>query len=278
MDTVTFENGVREIALDDIVIDIGQVRTKHVGRDIHGLAESIKKVGMLQPIVVCQSQEAGKYEIIAGQRRFLAHKEIGAETIKARVIGQKLNEFDAKILSLTENWERLGLSTTDERDVCLILYRRYKSVDKIVSDTKLSASKIHHYLRWDSLPKPLQELVDNGELKLDAAYRAKKALEATGEADDNDKVIEVAKELNPMSNQQRIKFGKNSKENPEKPVDEIIEEARSGEDQIELMVQVDSASHKALRKYAVVEKASTSVSATRLITEGLVVKGFLDSE
>lgn len=278
MDKVILENEVREIALGDLVLDIGQVRTERLGTDIHELAESIKKVGLLHPIIVCPSEETGKYEIIAGQRRFLAHREIlHAETIKARIIKEKLNEFDAKVLSLTENWNRLDLSTKDERDVCLILYRRYKSIDLIVGDTGLPVSKVQKYLRWDSLAKPLQELVDRNEIDLDAAYRAKKALEVSGEADD-EKVIEVAKELQGMSNPQRKKVGKSRKENPEKPMEEIIEEAKSGEKLMQMYVTLGHNAHKALQKYARSEAASQDAAAAGLIEDGLVNKGFLESE
>ena len=93
MEKVILGNDVKEVALSDLVIGFGQVRTVDVGRDIHELAESIKKIGLLEPIIICLSEEEGKYEIIAGQRRYLAHKEIGVETIKAIVIEDKLDEF-----------------------------------------------------------------------------------------------------------------------------------------------------------------------------------------
>ena len=70
---------VQELKLDDLTLSKGQVRTK-VGEGIDELAESIRVLGLLEPIVVMPSSKAGKYEILTGQRRFLAHKRLGNET------------------------------------------------------------------------------------------------------------------------------------------------------------------------------------------------------
>ena len=76
----------KEIPLGDLIIGLGQVRTREVARDINELADSIAQVGLLEPIVVCPTQIEGKYEIITGQRRFLAHSELNKETIWAAVL------------------------------------------------------------------------------------------------------------------------------------------------------------------------------------------------
>ncbi|MXZ13392.1 MAG: ParB/RepB/Spo0J family partition protein [Candidatus Dadabacteria bacterium] len=74
----------RELPLDDLVIGKGQVRTSEIGKDIEELANSIRVQGLLQPIVVCKSEEqSGKWEILTGQRRFLAHKLLEKESITA---------------------------------------------------------------------------------------------------------------------------------------------------------------------------------------------------
>jgi ParB family chromosome partitioning protein len=277
MEKVILGNDVKEVALSDLVIGFGQVRTVDVGRDIHELAESIKKIGLLEPIIICLSEEEGKYEIIAGQRRYLAHKEIGVETIKAIVIEDKLDELDAKIISLTENWNRRDLSSKDERDACLILWRRYNNVDLIIEDTGLPASKVRKYLRFNSLVAPLKALVDRDEVTLEAAYTAQKALEVTGDVDEEE-VVGVAKELQGMSTPQRKKVTKKRKESPEKPMGAIIEEAKSGEKLIQVAVTLGEASHKGLQKYAQSEGTNQNSACGELIEEGLVNKGFLESE
>ena len=66
----------KEISLGDLTIGLGQVRTRDVAKEVDELADSIAQVGLLEPIVVCPAEEKGKYEIITGQRRFLAHQEL----------------------------------------------------------------------------------------------------------------------------------------------------------------------------------------------------------
>ena len=73
---------VREIALSDLTIGKGQVRVRDIGKDIDDLAENIRVMGLLEPIVVCESStKKGQFEILAGQRRFLAHKQLKKKTI-----------------------------------------------------------------------------------------------------------------------------------------------------------------------------------------------------
>jgi len=71
---------IKKIPLKDLVMGRGQVRKHHVSKDISELADSIRVVGQLQPIVVCQSlEQSNKFEILTGQRRFLACKELGQD-------------------------------------------------------------------------------------------------------------------------------------------------------------------------------------------------------
>ena len=98
---------LEDLPLDKLVIGKSQVRISQVGKGIAELAASIAKQGLLEPITVVASEDQpGKYEIIAGQRRFLAHKELNRDTIRAVVRDEKVSETDKKVISLTENMLR----------------------------------------------------------------------------------------------------------------------------------------------------------------------------
>jgi ParB family chromosome partitioning protein len=278
MDKVTLGPDVKNISLDDLVINLGQVRTIDAGKDIHELAESIRKLGQLEPIVVCLSEEEkGKFEIIAGQRRFLAHKEIGAKTISAVVIDKHLDEVDAKTLSLTENWHRLGLGRKDEMNACLLLWRRYKNVNLIVEETRLPASKVRQYLKYETLISPLKKLVDKGEVDLDAAVRGQAAASVKGETNEEE-AITLTRELSTMSGPVRKKVVKDRKTSPDKAVDEIVEEAKSGGKVTQIIVTLGPQQHTALQSYAKAEETNQDEAAAILIEDGLITKGFLDKE
>jgi ParB family chromosome partitioning protein len=100
---------ITEIDMAQIDIGKGQVRLRDVGKDIDELAESIAKVGLLEPIIVSETG-SGKYEIITGQRRFLAHKALGRKQILAAVLDERVDETTAKVLSVTENLVRRDLN------------------------------------------------------------------------------------------------------------------------------------------------------------------------
>ena len=71
----------REILLGDLIIGLGQVRTRDVSREIDELADSIAQVGLLEPIVVCPTEYEGKYEIITGQSLYCAEGTIRSTSI-----------------------------------------------------------------------------------------------------------------------------------------------------------------------------------------------------
>ena len=92
-----------EIPLNKLVVNLAPVRVTSVGRYIRELAESTRKSSLLSPIIVCPADEPGKYEIIAGQRRFLAHRELRASTIMAAILDRKLDKREARMVFLHES-------------------------------------------------------------------------------------------------------------------------------------------------------------------------------
>ena len=79
------------IPIEQLVIDRFQVRKANTGQDIEQLAASIKQYGLLHPIVVCRShRDPTKWEVVAGQRRLLAHKLLQLDTISAGIIDRDL--------------------------------------------------------------------------------------------------------------------------------------------------------------------------------------------
>lgn len=75
------------------------------------LAQSIGKIGLISAITVKEAGK-GKYEIVAGHRRFLAHKLLGRKTIPSHVVDS--DEQSSEIIKITENIERKQLTTFEE--------------------------------------------------------------------------------------------------------------------------------------------------------------------
>jgi ParB family chromosome partitioning protein len=102
---------VCELPMDRIIPNGRQARKIFDEASIRELADSIRREGLLQPIVVCPAAE-GRFSIIAGERRFRAMQLLGAEKIIAKII--HADERDCAIISLIENLQRESLNPVEE--------------------------------------------------------------------------------------------------------------------------------------------------------------------
>ena len=267
--------GFREIPLGDLTIGLAQVRTRDVAKEVDELADSIAQVGLLEPIVVCPTEDEGKYEIITGQRRFLAHQELKKEAIWAAVLDERVDEITAKVLSVTENLVRRDLHSSDLIDVCTYLYKRYGTLKAVCDETGLSYSKVSEYVKYDQLIPKLKEMVDGGEVKLDTALRAQRAALASGR-NDPEEATQFAMEMEPMSGAQRSAIVKARENNPDRPADDILEEAKAGGRLTQTVVTLTTEVHGALRQYATSQGTNVDDAAGMLIREALYLNNLLD--
>ena len=102
---------IRKIALVDIVPNRYQPRTVFNEDKIAELARTIHTHGIIQPIVA-REYEQGKFEIIAGERRYRAMKKLGWET--APVILKDFNDTETASVALIENLQREELTPIEE--------------------------------------------------------------------------------------------------------------------------------------------------------------------
>lgn len=264
-----------ELPVGSLVIGTRQVRVRNVGREIDELAQSIAEVGLLEPIVVCPGEAAGTYEIVTGQRRFLAHKQLGKETILASVLDEPVSEVLAKTLSLTENLVRTDLNRQDMVDVCNYLYKRYGTMKAVAEETGLPYHKVRAYVKYERLKPELKNLVDHEGLDINVALRAQDAASATGYSAED--AVKFAKEMAGMSGAQQRKLVKDREANPDMPADELVEEAKSGAKITQILVTLGQVEHQSLQQYASKEGTSQDDAAAILIHDGLLDRGYLGS-
>jgi ParB family chromosome partitioning protein len=263
---------VREIPLSSLEIGLGQVRLRETGKEIDELAESIRQMGQLEPIVVCNSPREGMFQILTGQRRFLAMQQLGHDTIWAAIVDRELDETEAKVISLTENLVRRDLNTLDLIDACTALFRKYGSIKLVADETGLPYNKVAQYVKYDQLVPELKELVDKGEVSLNAALRGQKAASVSGKVS-TPEAITFAKELTPMSGAQQTQVVKEREENPAKPAEDVIESAKAGGKVTQIIVTLSADVHRQLKQYADGEHTNMDDAARALIEEALAVKG-----
>lgn len=269
----------RDIPLDDLTIGKGQVRTQDIYKDIEDLAKSIEVQGLLQPIVVCPAREPRKWEILTGQRRFLAHKMLKKERIAAAVLDERTGEAEAKSISITENLIRRKLSGKDLTDAIVYLYNKYGTIKDVTEATGLPYWEVRHHVRYPRLLPELKEMVDDGKIDVNVAVKAQDAATTEDYGNPDPEVaVKLAEEMALMTGPQRKKLVEERKKDPEKPVDDAIEDAKSGGKITQIVATVTQGTHTAVRRFAKQEGTTQDEAAATLIEEALVNHGLLNSK
>src|ERR1039458_7528892 len=104
---------IHEIPLTEITISHDNVRHSDPTKNLDELAASIKKHGLLQTVVLKGGVGPHPYQLISGQRRFLAHEQILHKPTIRAVFAGSLSKAEAVIRSLVENLQRLELRYED---------------------------------------------------------------------------------------------------------------------------------------------------------------------
>ena len=115
---------LEEVPINKIYVSKANVRTRQVEVDLDKLMSNIKRIGLLHPVIVFKTDD--KYELIVGQRRYLACRKLGWERIPAIVTGVK-DETRSRIMSLSEGIHRKELPSADLMDAIEALYMKYGS-------------------------------------------------------------------------------------------------------------------------------------------------------
>ncbi len=163
------------------------VRKRDIIADVGDLARNIATVGLQQPIVV--QPRGDKFEILIGQRRFLAVKQLRWRDIPARIVGEPMGELEAKATSFSENVQRRDLAPRDKADVCQYLYGRLGSVKAVAERIGVTEQTVRKWLGFAAVPSSLKELVDQGAISPNQASRL------WGSVPDEKQAIRVGREI-----------------------------------------------------------------------------------
>lgn len=160
-----------DLPVEDLMASKHQVRTREVRKDLNELINNIRVHGQLEPIIVSPTDDDGKYEIIAGQRRWLAMKELGFPTVRAAILEKPVNEDDATALSISENLIRHQVDSRDLIDACTTLFRKYGSAKAVAEEVGLPYNKVRSYVKFERLRPQLKVSVEAGELDVATALK-----------------------------------------------------------------------------------------------------------
>jgi len=127
-----------------------------------GLADSIRREGVLVPVVV-RPRAAGGYELIAGERRWRAAREAGVATVPALV--REAGDRESLVLALVENVAREQLSAVEEARAYAVLLDEFElSLGDVAERVGRSKPSVSNRLRLLELPEEVLWMLARGEL------------------------------------------------------------------------------------------------------------------
>ena len=158
------DNNVQKALIGELARNKYQPRSVFDEEKLSELSESIKKNGIIQPIAVRKNKSSSEpYEIVAGERRWLAAQKAGLHEVPITILD--LNDSETLEVAIVENIQREDLNIVEEA-------RGYKRLneefgydqDKIAIMMSRSRSHISNTLRLLNLPKDIIAMLEQGEL------------------------------------------------------------------------------------------------------------------
>jgi len=265
------DNTVYDVPLKEIEVSGDNVRQSEPERDLQELADSIRKHGQLQPAVLMGTFGKPPYQLIVGQRRFLAHRMLKLPAIKALFI-PKMSTAEAKVCSLVENMCRAELTYNDTADAITWLFKRFGGDAKRVHrETGISVQKINQYVHIEdrASEKTKQELRKGKVSRVDV-HRALQAAH-----DDIDKADELLEKMRGYDRYEKSRLVEYGKTHPGASVAQLVRHAEEPEVERNLIVKLPDHVRKALQAAAKAMSMDPDEVAARAVEEWLSDQGFM---
>ena len=157
-------NKSNTVSISDLSRNPNQPRQHFSEQKLEELANSIKKNGVIQPIAVRQSKsDTNKYEIVAGERRWLAAQRAGLHEIPVNIL--ELSDLESLEVAIVENIQRDDLTPIEEARGYKRLSEEFKydheNISKLMSKSR---SHISNTLRLLTLPNDIIAMLEEGSL------------------------------------------------------------------------------------------------------------------
>ena len=162
--TTTKNSETKRVSISDLARNPYQPRESFNEFKLEELSNSIKKNGIIQPIAVRpKKSEAGKYEIVAGERRWLAAQKAGLHDIPVNVLD--LSDVESLEVAIVENIQRDDLNPIEEAKGYKRLSEEFnydhENISKLMSKSR---SHVSNTLRLLTLPKDIIGMLEEGTL------------------------------------------------------------------------------------------------------------------
>jgi len=202
-----------KLSISDIVPNKYQPRKNFDEDNLNDLTNSIRERGILQPIIVRESQdEKSKFEIIAGERRWLAAQRAGLHTVP--VVITEADDLKSLEFAIVENVQRHDLNSLEEaQGYKRLIDEFYYDQDKVAKFIGKSRSYITNSLRLLTLPGEVINLIETQKLTAghgktlvgleNAIFVAKKIIEKKFSVRQTESFVKIFKKKNKKFNSQK---------------------------------------------------------------------------
>ena len=257
----------KKIPIDKIQVSNLHVRQSAVTKDLEILAKNIRKTGgLLIPVVVFEI-DGGMYELIVGQRRFLAYKHILKWTeIMAMIIEKPTSDMMKVTISFMETSSQMKITEKDRMKVINDMYAKLIPIQKIGEILGITTQKVKACIQLPRVPDVVRDAVENGEIPVRIAVRATDAMNFEKYITDESKgqdVLDLAKKVieNKLTMSQLRACEEFGESNPDATNEEIMQ---GGIDNSKVTIQVHltSSDNRRIERYA--ENNGLSFEAARL--------------
>jgi ParB family chromosome partitioning protein len=158
------EINVNKVSISDLVSNKFQPRKIFEDESLNDLTNSIKERGIIQPIIVRKSSnDNSKYEIIAGERRWLAAQRAGLHEVP--VVVTNIDDLKSLEFAIVENVQRNDLNAIEEAQGYNRLIKDFSyDQEKVAKFIGKSRSHIANFLRLLTLPETVLKLIETKKL------------------------------------------------------------------------------------------------------------------
>lgn len=242
----TGQSAYREVPVSAVEVNPLQPRQHFDTAALDTLADSIRQIGILQPIVVRETGIVGRFEIIAGERRWRAARSIGLDTIP--VVVRAADDESSLTHALIENVHRADLNPLEEAAAYRQLIDDFGVThDELGRRMGRSRAAVTNSLRLLSLPASVQRYLLDGEL---SAGHARALLGCDDPVDLEllaERAVDEGWSVRTVEEEVRALGAPSQRESePDQPIDEPAAPAPATEDRPAAVLEVESALAAAL--------------------------------
>lgn len=274
--------GYDEIDISPEVIDTtkAQARQTNINANVKDLAQSIELQGLFSPVLLIKLGQ-NKYELIAGQRRMKAHRDILSKKdpkkfgkIAAFVYENIMEEWEKKAISINENFNQEPMTEEDRIAAVTACYNEFNSVKTTSDKTGISQDRVRKYVKYARLPPVLKKLKDNGKISLSTALDTANLFDL--DTSDLGKVPEseittCALESEKLTSKQKKRVKELKQEKPTEKIEEIITKVKDRKEKTtEIKIEIASDTYARVETFKdKLKLKSVSLAAEELIDDGL---------